>query len=137
MEYKRNGLCVEALIQYSNSQDILLVKRANDPFKGCWGLPGGFVEFGEHPINAIAREVKEETNIDATRYKEAGNYLEQVGEDFRYIILFRTKIEMGTFKLEPDPSEVLAVAWFDLKNLPANVVPGFTNRITRILDVKF
>lgn len=42
---------------------ILLAQRANDPGKHKWGLPGGFVEFGEHPRDATKREVLEETDL--------------------------------------------------------------------------
>src|SRR5262245_26214655 len=40
---------------------LLLVKRAIEPFKGCWDAPGGFVEEGEHPLDAVRRELLEET----------------------------------------------------------------------------
>ena len=46
-----------------NKQSILLVKRAVNPGKGLWGLPGGFVELNETPEIAAIRELKEETNL--------------------------------------------------------------------------
>jgi 8-oxo-dGTP diphosphatase len=43
---------------------VLLVKRAHEPLKGQWSLPGGAVEVGETVTEAVAREVREETGLD-------------------------------------------------------------------------
>jgi ADP-ribose pyrophosphatase YjhB (NUDIX family) len=56
---------VTALIARDNS--ILLCKRAENPFKDYWGLPGGYVEWDESAEDALAREVKEETGLTVIR----------------------------------------------------------------------
>lgn len=42
---------------------VVLVKRAHEPLKGEWSLPGGTVELGETLEAAVAREVHEETGL--------------------------------------------------------------------------
>ena len=45
---------------------ILLIQRGQAPAKGKWTLPGGVVELGEAPEEALIREVKEECNLIIT-----------------------------------------------------------------------
>ena len=54
--------------------EVVLIRRAEDPFKGRWALPGGFIEFlkGETSYEAARREMQEETGIEVA-------YLEQLG----------------------------------------------------------
>ena len=42
---------------------VLLVKRASEPLKGEWSIPGGLVELGEKLVDAVRREVSEETGL--------------------------------------------------------------------------
>ncbi|MBT5078556.1 MAG: NUDIX hydrolase [Candidatus Marinimicrobia bacterium] len=52
---------------------LLLVKRAVEPAKGQWGLPGGFIELGETPSEGAIRELKEETNLDGKPIRLVGH----------------------------------------------------------------
>jgi ADP-ribose pyrophosphatase YjhB (NUDIX family) len=47
-----------------NDGKALIVKRAHEPRKGEWSLPGGRVELGESLVAAARREIKEETGLD-------------------------------------------------------------------------
>ena len=54
-------LAVDAVILFQDG--IVLIKRDNPPFAGCYALPGGFVEVGETVEAAAAREAREETGL--------------------------------------------------------------------------
>jgi 8-oxo-dGTP diphosphatase len=49
---------------------LLLVERAADPFAGEWALPGGFVDYGEDPDQAVVREVEEETGLIGLPFRQ-------------------------------------------------------------------
>ena len=57
--------CVGAVI-LRNSDELLLVLRANEPSAGLWSIPGGRIEAGETDAEALVREVLEETGLAVT-----------------------------------------------------------------------
>ena len=62
-DYKIPSLTADIFI-FDDDLNFILIKRLNDPYKDCWALPGGFVEYGESVETAAVREAKEETSID-------------------------------------------------------------------------
>ena len=74
-DYERPSVTVDMLIFAVDNREesirLLLIKRKNHPFLGCWALPGGFVEITESLRDAAARELEEETGVK-------GMYLEQL-----------------------------------------------------------
>ncbi len=54
--------CVGGLA-YDERGRLLLVRRANEPGRGLWSVPGGRVEPGESDAEALAREMLEETGL--------------------------------------------------------------------------
>lgn len=57
-----------------------MVRRANEPAKGCWSIPGGRVEAGESDAEATAREVLEETGVKVSVGRFVG-YVEREAPD--------------------------------------------------------
>jgi 8-oxo-dGTP diphosphatase len=53
---------------------VLLIRRKNEPFKGAYALPGGFVDIGETVEEACRREVLEETGLAVATLKLVGVY---------------------------------------------------------------
>ena len=50
---------------YPDQNQVLLITRAGEPHKGKWALPGGMIEYGEEPVQAVIRILKEECNIQS------------------------------------------------------------------------
>jgi ADP-ribose pyrophosphatase YjhB (NUDIX family) len=65
---------VQALVERDGR--LLLVRRALDPGRGKWDLPGGFLQEGEHPLDGLARELEEETALDVELGEFVGAWLD-------------------------------------------------------------
>ena len=55
--------------------EILLVKRAIEPYKGYWDLPGGFVEIGQNLETALKQEIKEEIGVEVNSLIYFGSFI--------------------------------------------------------------
>ena len=65
-ETKTHEVTVDVVILtiINNAIQVLLVKRENEPFKGKWAIPGGYVRMSEDLDAAAMRILKEKTNVD-------------------------------------------------------------------------
>lgn len=54
--------------------EILFIKRKNEPFKGQWAIPGGFVDEGEDLPDAARRELREETGLEVGELEQLGAF---------------------------------------------------------------
>jgi 8-oxo-dGTP diphosphatase len=64
---------VSVILERDNQ--ILLLKRANEPLRGYWGLPGGFMNYGESPEQSVIRETLEEVGATVDNLQLVGVYL--------------------------------------------------------------
>lgn len=99
--------------------ELLLIRRASEPYRDCWALPGGFVDIDEDLDACALRELEEETGV-------TGVYLEQLytfgapNRDPRERV-----ISVAYYALVPPnrvsiraASDARDVAWFQLDQLP-------------------
>ena len=102
------------LIQRGES--ILLARRGHEPRKNAWGIPAGFMEYGEHPERTAAREALEETGL---RVKLTGLFGVYAGRDDprtrAVLILYHARVLGGRLKAGDDAIEL---GFFPLDKLP-------------------
>ena len=79
-EYFINAAAAVAGFVFNERNELLLCRRAFEPAKGTWDLPGGFVDLGETAEQAVCRELMEELNIQPT----AVNYLFSLPNEYLY-----------------------------------------------------
>ncbi len=107
---------VAAAILLEDRGRVLLVRRTNEPFRGAWSLPAGFVDAREDPARAAERECLEETGLTvrATAVLDivAGREHPR-GADF--VIIYVGEIVAGELVAGDDAD---LVQWFDRANLP-------------------
>jgi 8-oxo-dGTP diphosphatase len=100
-----------AAVIFDGDRNILLVRSTYNRFHP-WGLPGGSLEYGEHPEEAVIREVLEEThlNICIERLLLVNSWTpDRVG------LYYLCRITSGTFSPSDEVSEF---AYFSLDDLP-------------------
>src|SRR5688572_23207902 len=87
---------VAAAVLIEKDSRVLLVRRVNEPFRGLWALPAGFINGGEDPAQAAERECLEETGLVVRIKKDldvvAGREHER-GADF--IIVYSAEVISG------------------------------------------
>lgn len=75
-KYNKPAVTVDIILlaKMAENLHVLLIKRGGHPYKGCWALPGGFVQENETVHQAVARELCEETDVSATSPTLLGIY---------------------------------------------------------------
>ena len=114
--------CVDAVVLEGNN--LLLVKRRFDPFKGYWVLPGGHVENNETVEEAVIREVKEETGVE-TKIVSLIGVFSSPDRDPRHNISIAYLCIPTTTNIQTS-DETSEVRWFKLSDLPDDV--GFDHK---------
>ena len=102
-----------------SSLHILLVERGLEPYKGCWALPGGFLQMDETIEQCAQRELFEETNVQEV-YLRQFHVFSEVERDPRERILtvaFYALVRKSDYELIAG-DDANDASWFPLNELP-------------------
>ncbi len=92
---------------------VALVRRSIDPGYGLWVIPGGFVDRGEEVEEAVLREIKEETGLEALLGALLGLY-SYPGETV-VVAVYLASVRDGRLEAR---DEALEAAWFAEEEIP-------------------
>jgi ADP-ribose pyrophosphatase len=123
-------LGVGVVVKKENS--VLLIRRAKEPKKGLWALPGGMVNLGEPIRLAAIREVKEECSIDI-ELQDIISVIDLIdknpdGKVKYHFVLIDFLAEYIGGELRPD-SDALDAAWVSPENLSKYNIPELTKKV--------
>jgi ADP-ribose pyrophosphatase YjhB (NUDIX family) len=128
--YQNSKPCVGALIVEQGQ--LLLIKRASEPYQGYWDIPGGFLEAGEHPEDGAKREILEETGLHIELGELVGIFMDTYSTTHDAILnlYYLAKVSGGETRAGSDATHV---HWFDLNALPANIAFDSAHEVLNLL----
>jgi 8-oxo-dGTP diphosphatase len=120
-EFQRPAVTVDCIIflRDGNCMKVLLIKRKNEPFKGYYAFPGGFIDIDEDIEDAAKRELEEETgmkNIELKQFITVGT----PGRDSRgrTISIFHIGFTNDKNMLITAGDDAVEAKWFAFDEIP-------------------
>jgi len=110
---------------------VLLLKRNEEPFKGMWDFPGGYLNENEKPEVAIARELSEELGVMAEKIELIDTVNGTATWRLQHfpIVSFCYLVDIGGQEINLDTKENSEFAWVDLKELDSKNVAFNSNQL--------
>ena len=118
-KYPRPAVTADCVVITNEQQPkVLLIQRGNEPFKGCWAFPGGFMDMDETTEHCAVRELKEETGLAVSDLHQIGAY-SKIDRDPRgrtisvaYLVIIDSPVEVT------GQDDAAKAEWFPITNLP-------------------
>lgn len=120
-EYPRPAVTADCVVMTrGESPRVLLIKRGNEPFKGHWAIPGGFMEMGETTLDCALRELQEETNLEVEEVTMIGVY-DAIDRDPRHrtiSLAYLALVEPEAMQHASAGDDAADHCWFPIDELP-------------------
>lgn len=109
--------CVIFGIDSDNRLKVLLIERLNEPFKGCWAFPGGFLEMDEDADHGALRELREETGLEVNYLKQFHTFTSP-DRDPRERVISIAYFGVVPVQEVAGSDDAARAQWFDIDDVP-------------------
>ena len=118
-KYPRPAVTADCIVITKETEPkVLLIQRGNEPYKGCWAFPGGFMDMDETTEQCAIRELEEETELVVSHVQQVGAY-SKVDRDPRgrtitvaYLAIIDSPVPIK------GQDDAASAQWFPLSTLP-------------------
>ena len=118
-KYPRPALTADCIVITKEAEPrVLLIERGDEPFKGCWAFPGGFMNMDGTTEQCAIRELEEETGLKVNEVHQIGAY-SKVDRDPRgrtVTVAYLAIIDVPMAVCGQD--DAAKAQWFPLSTLP-------------------
>lgn len=137
MKTQQTRIAAYGIIQKDHHLLLCRLSKQVPQWQGYWTLPGGGIDFGEHPEAAMIREVKEETGLTVTVNGIVGvdsRLSTATAEDFHAIrLIYAANYISGELEFEKNGTTDQC-AWFSLSELESLNLVDLTKAAIKLLD---
>jgi 8-oxo-dGTP diphosphatase len=118
-KYPRPAVTADCIVITREAEPkVLLIQRGDEPFKGGWAFPGGFMNMDETTEQCAIRELEEETGLRVSKVQQIGAY-SKVDRDPRDRTITVAYLVMVDHPVAVTGQDDAAKAqWFPINNLP-------------------
>lgn len=134
--YRSMHRVVAKVILINSQNEIAMAKVKRGFFSGHWTLPGGFVDYAEHPVEGAVREVKEELGVSVEiDENDIVQIAERIftSEGIQFLsFTYKCYIE-GEVQFNPKADEIEEARWFSIQQALANAASLFDVEALRMM----
>lgn len=120
-QHERPAVTVDCVVFGLDEDDlkVLLIQRAQDPFKDCWALPGGFAKVGEALEETARRELEEETGLSKVFLEQLYTFSDPKRDPREHVvsIAYYALVNLSDHKVHAS-TDASNAAWFSIDDIP-------------------
>ena len=136
-DYQNPSVTVDAVATREgvDGLELLMIKRGKEPqeWEGMWAFPGGFVDYGEDPEDAVIRELLEETGV-VGKYPLALTILGKPGRDPRkHCVGLFYLVEVDSDSEPVGGDDAIDAQWVPIHQLEQENVAGDHSEVIELL----
>ena len=118
-KYPRPAVTADvAVITTEQEPKVLLIQRGNEPYKGHWAFPGGFMDMDETTEQCAIRELEEETGLQVSEVKQIGAYSKVDRDPRGRTITVAYLARIANAEKVNGQDDAAKAEWFPINNLP-------------------